>query len=410
MRNSVQAIVFLKNFATGITASVLALVLLAHGGNINTLSLMIGVYSFTVIIAEFPSGVFADLHGRKTSFLLSALLFFASYSLLLISQTALLLCCAMIMQGLARAFSSGSIDALAIDQSSDYNRALEWVTARLAILESAGLATGALAGGVLSGLGTRYMGNLGVNAAIYAALFFLGLFFVQEVPREKRTTGQAEGFRAFYAHVKDNCSFLLQKGTIRALFVLSLVTGFALASVETYWQPMLKSFHTPYWSFGAVSFAGFAFVILGNWVSARVLARHSAQSTALLLLLKALFGASLILLYLQSAELPFVALYLVAYLFLGAGSVAESTLLNRLAPASHRAGILSLFSFVLQLGGLIASVCGFLVSTYSRYQNIWLMAGALLLICASIFAILRKKSSQQSYCSEPSISAANGEQ
>ena len=69
----------------------------------------------------------------------------------------------------------------------------------------------------------------------------------------------------------------------------------------------------------------------------------------------------------------------------------ESTLLNQIAPSTHRASILSLFSLVLQLGGVLASVGGFLVSTYSRYQNLWLIAGALLLLFCAVVAILRKR-------------------
>ena len=75
----------------------------------------------------------------------------------------------------------------------------------------------------------------------------------------------------------------------------------------------------------------------------------------------------------------------------GSSSVVESTLLNQVTPSSHRASILSLFSLVLQIGGVLASVGGFLVSTYSRYQNLWLIAGALLLITCAAVAVLQKR-------------------
>ena len=117
MRKTIQLVVFLKNFATGVMAPVLALVLMAHGATIGTLSLMIGAYSLTVIVAEFPSGVFADLCGRRTAFLVSAFLFVLSYCLILGSQSAFLLVAAMLANGLGRAFSSGSLDALAIDEA-----------------------------------------------------------------------------------------------------------------------------------------------------------------------------------------------------------------------------------------------------------------------------------------------------
>jgi len=109
----------------------------------------------------------------------------------------------------------------------------------------------------------------------------------------------------------------------------------------------------------------------------------------------------MMLLALQKSAFSFVAVYFAVYLFIGSGSVAESTLLNQAAPASHRAGILSLSSLVLQIGGLVAALCGYLVSTYSQYQNIWLLAGLLLLMCALVFALLKRRPLQTSTSDEP---------
>lgn len=53
-----QIAILLRNLATGILAPVLTLVLLANGASISTISLLLGAYSLTVILFEFPSGVF----------------------------------------------------------------------------------------------------------------------------------------------------------------------------------------------------------------------------------------------------------------------------------------------------------------------------------------------------------------
>ena len=268
-----SSILFLKNVATGILASVLTLALLKHGANIRTISLLIGLYSFTVILAEFPSGVFADLYGRKTSFLLSAALSAVSYAVLFCSASVALLCVAIVLNGLGRAFASGSIDALVIDQREDYGKTMQWITSRLAILESAGLAAGALVGGLLAGSARAIWAILASTVCIYACLFFMTLFFVHEPPRNKAAGRFSADLRRFGAQTKESLLFLKQKGIVRTLFVLTLATGFALNTVETYWQPALLAMQPPYWIFGAVSFAGFAFVIFGSWVAERLLSR-----------------------------------------------------------------------------------------------------------------------------------------
>lgn len=386
MHRSIALIVFLKNLSTGILVSVLSLAMLQHGATIRTISLLIGLYSFTVLLAEFPSGVFADLCGRKTSFLLSAALGLSSYLVFLVSSSVGVLCVAIVLNGLGRAFASGSLDALAIDQIAEHGKTLEWVTSRLAILESVGLAAGALLGGFLSGLGSRYLGNLAANAVLHALLFVLTLAFVREAPREAPAVRPTSAVSAFLRQTKGSLAFLAQHGVIPALFVLALATGFALSSVETYWQPALAAMRPAYWMFGAVSFAGFGFVVFGIWAAERLLARFPARGAALLFAFKALLGVVVGLLFGQKGQASFIGVYLAAYVLVGGGGVAESTLLNRLAPSSHRAGILSLASFVLQLGGLLAALCGYWVSANGRYQVIWLVSAAFLVLCSAVCA------------------------
>lgn len=446
MRKSLQAIVLLKNFTIGILAPVLTLALLARGATLHSLSLLIGAYSLTVIVAEFPSGLFADLYGRKTAFAISSVLALCCYGLLLLAHSGAALLGAMVLSGLGRAFSSGSIDALAIDAVAD-DAALVRVTARLSMLESAGLALGALAGGLLASLGAAYAGNLAVNLLLSMVLLLLTLLTVHEkpaartrkdtrygtaIPTDKMQTGDPSFLRAAPdenaqvlepAETRSNPSepsslrdglatmlqadpakaptrptlgtlmrqsliFALRRGPVRKLFALAMLTGFAMLAVETYWQPALTTFAPPAWLLGAVSFAGFLSVIVGSRLTEKLLSRAPKAGLPLLLGLKALLGGSLILLVLVRGQGAFAGAYMLAYLLLGGGGVAESLLLNREAPSSQRASILSLFSFVLQIGGLMASLVGYAVSAAGSYRVLWLMAGALLISFTGVLSLL----------------------
>lgn len=407
MNKPIQIIYFLRFFATGTIIPVLSLMLLSRGATIETISLIIGLYSLTVIAAEFPSGVFADLYGRKNAFLLSCVLSLVSYCVFLFSRSAVILLIGMVSNGLSRAFASGSIEALMIDQSSLQGLPLERVTARLSILESAGLAGGALVGGLLAEIGTRYSANILVNLLTAALLTLLAVLFLQETPRGKAQSEPASHLQLFRAQVKDSFAFAKQRGTIRVLLVFSVLMGFALNAVEIYWQPALSSFESAKWVFGVVSFGGFAFVMLGSWLSEKLLRRHPKAGIGLLLLLKAPLGIGLILFSLTGSAYSIIGIYFVLYLFIGGSGVVESTLLNQLAPGSHRASILSLFSLLLQLGGVIASVGGFLISTYARYQNMWFLAG-LFVLSFSLIARLFHRSIERhtNPVAEPSVDSS----
>lgn len=391
MSKPIQLVYFLKFFASGLIVPILSLMLLARGATIENVSLIIGLYSVTVIVSEFPSGVFADLYGRKTSFLLSSILYLISYSMFFFSRSAWVLLAAMVINGLSRAFSSGSIESLFIDQSVENQVPLEYVTARLSILESAGLGIGALVGGAIAGIGEKFSLNLGSNILLTAVILLLTILFVKEAPRKHAEHVASSHLQLFTKQVKESVAFAKQRGIVRILLIFFLLMGLSLSAIEVYWQPALETYQPVYWLFGAVTFAGFAFVMFGSWVAERLLRKNPGAGIRLLLLFKAPLGIALILFSFSRSEYSLIGLYLGLYLLIGSSSVVESTLLNQVTPSSHRASILSLFSLVLQIGGVLASVGGFLVSTYSRYQNLWLIAGALLLITCAAVAVLQKR-------------------
>ena len=390
MRKPVQLIYLLRFFGTGIIIPVLSLLMLTRGATIETISLVVGLYSLTVIVAEFPSGVFADLYGRKDAFLLSCALSLASYCLFLFSRAIPLLLIGMVLNGLSRAFSSGSIEALMIDQAHEQQVPIERVTARLSILESAGFASGALCGGLLAEIGNRYSGNLVANIALSALLIILTLAFVRENSSNRKEHAASSHLALFRVQIQESVSFAKQAGIVRILLVLCVLMGFALNSIEIYWQPALSAYQTPSWVFGAVSFGGFAFVMLGSWLSERILRRSDHAGVGLLLLLKAALGLGLIAFSFARGTFAFIGVYLALYLLIGGSGVVENTLLNRLAPASHRASILSLFSLVLQLGGLLASAGGYFISKYASYSNMWQLAGGLLLLFCLAAGVFQK--------------------
>jgi len=404
MRRNLQALIFLKNFSTGILAPVFTLTLLAHGATLQNLSLFIGAYSFTVIAAEFPTGLFADWYGRRISFIISVLLSLCCYGLLLFSQSSAMLLAALVFNGLGRAFSSGSIDALVIDEAMD-DTALVRVTARLSMLESIGLSVGALAGGLLSGIGTAYRGNLGINLMLYLLMLALTLTAVREKPcnlihssiskSQNPFMPLADSKHTLNALVKQSMKFLVQPGLMRILFPLAVVTGFAMFTVETYWQPALTGYSAPAWLFGAVSFAGFMSVLVGSKLAERMLNRPSLIGIPILLCLKALLGCALLLLMPAGNAGVFAGIYMLTYLLLGSGGVVESTLLNREAPNSHRASILSLFSFVLQIGGLFASFVAWLISAAGDFRLLWLLAAGLLLVSTAILSLLNVRTGKR---------------
>jgi predicted MFS family arabinose efflux permease len=172
------------------------------------------------------------------------------------------------------------------------------------------------------------------------------------------------------------------------LLILCFLTGFAMVTVETYWQPAISAFTAETWVLGVVSFIGFAGAIGGSKLAEFLLTRYSRGGIAVFLISKALMSLCLALFMAAKYQVPFVLVYLLWYVFLGGNGVAEQTLINREAPAAQRASVLSLFSLDLQLGGLLAAGACYLIIALSDYRYTWLSAAVLLAAATLVFSVL----------------------
>ena len=101
-------------FGTGLLAPVLSLVLLSHGATLENLSLCIGILPSWSSCWNSPAELWR-FDRKERIFLLSACFMMANYVLLMFSSHFLMLAAACAMQGIGRAFSSGSIEALEIE-------------------------------------------------------------------------------------------------------------------------------------------------------------------------------------------------------------------------------------------------------------------------------------------------------
>lgn len=160
-----HALVFLLiHLGTGLAAPVLSLMLLARGATLGTLPLVVGVTTVVTCLCEVPSGIAADVLGRRRVFALSIALQVATYVVLLATPSLAVVAVSGVLRGLALAARTGTLEAVELDrvvaehtEASDRLAALAALNGRFALLESAGVGAGAIAGGVLATLDLSYV-------------------------------------------------------------------------------------------------------------------------------------------------------------------------------------------------------------------------------------------------------------
>ena len=373
-----QIIIAINSFSLGILIPIFNLILLERGASLQTLPLLLGIYAITVLCLELPSGICADIYGRKTVFLISCVMQLISISFLIVSNNMVWLVFAIIFFGSGRAFSSGSLDALFIDQSLALHGegCLAKVTARMAVLDGSALAVGGITGGILSSVTGTFMANILFRIVLTLMVFSLCLFFIKEqhVHDIKQRIPLIE-------HIRQGKQVVFSTSKFGFIFLGVFFVGFFLFTIETYWQPafmLISTSQNSTWMLGIIIFFGFLAVTAGNTIVQKLLDRYSNSWWNIYNICRIIFAVFILVFSFQKSSIGFVAWFTGVYLMLGACNVTENTLINKLTPNNMRASVLSLNSLVAQIGVLCASIFSSFMILLLQFTGIWIVTGSLL--------------------------------
>ncbi len=401
-------IVFLKSFSTGLLVPVLSLLLIDKGASLSNISIIMGIYSLTVVVLELPTGILADVIGRKKIFCLSLIVALLGYSVILIGQGMIFLCIGIIFYGCSRALSSGSFDALFIDSYIETfgKDKLHKITVRLSVLDSLGLSLGALTGGLLPKFSLNLIVDIGifdlnliVEILLIIIVLLLSVIFISE-----NYKSEIRRHISLKDHMKDSSLIVLKNKTIKCIFISAFATGFFLLTIETYWQPHFTSLlpdNSMYWLLGIISFLCFASSILGSVISEKIIEKYNFDLKKSYLILRTVLVSSLIFVALQLNAYSFIVFYSLVYLFLGMSNVPENVILNSEIPSEIRASVLSVNSLILQLGGLTGSFINSIIINFISIPVLWMIAAGVIfitiLIISKYFIFIRHREIQRDH-------------
>lgn len=355
---------FLNSFSTGILTPVLTLVLCSHGANLSTVPVFLGIFAVTVMVLEVPSGVFADLKGRKNTFLMSHIFIWLSFFTIFRGNSPLFLALGNVFLGMGRAFGTGSMEALEIDQYIEKNGEshLPEINSLLAKLDNFGLAAGALLGGYLGYVEPDYSLNLTCLLLAEAVLILMAIFFVKEkgIKSKKPKQNLLNGFSEMVKNIRRSRILCVICG-------MAAVLGFLLAAVETYWQPSIKLYlpENLTWLLGIVNCSAYLGGSIGNTAGMRILSKMGNTLSSK----KKLYAAFRVLLCLVPVLMAFcrtwyifALVYALVYMVSGMAGLIENTLLHEAADSSFRASMMSLYSLLVRGGSIGTSLlCGVLL-------------------------------------------------
>jgi MFS family permease len=311
-----------------------------------------------MVLFEVPTGLVADVWGRRASFLLGTLTLAAStilYVLLWQVEAAFWLWALVsALLGLGFTFFSGATEAWLVDAltATGFDKGMEGIFGRGQVVTGIGMLGGSVAGGYLA-----QVTNLGVpfvvRAAILIAVFVLAFAVMRDVGFTPKRGGRP--LAEMRKLVSDSLEYGWRVPGVREMMMSAPWVGGVSIYAFYALQPYLLDLYGDPTAYGIAGLAAAIVAgaqIAGGIVAPFVRARFARRTSALLLIM----ALSVVTLALVGAVQVFwvvVALIVVWGLLFAASMPIRQAYLNERIPSEQRATILSFDSLMSSTGGVV---------------------------------------------------------
>jgi MFS family permease len=312
-----------------------------------------------MVVFEVPTGIVADMWGRRTSFLLGTVVLAATTALyvLLWQIEAPFWQWAVVSLGLGLGFTffSGAVEAWLVDalDATGFTGVLDDVLARGQIVTGVGMLTGAIGGGFIAqaiSLGAPFV----LRAAILALMFVVAMALMRDIGFTPQSGGRP------VQEIRNIASNSIEYGwRVRPVKYLMLAAPFS-GGVGIYvfyaLQPYLLELYGDPEAYGIAGLV--AAIIAGSQIlggaATPLIRRAFHRRTSALLAAEAIGTAAVLLIGLVENFALVIALIVVWGLLFAASEPIRQAFINGLIPSQQRATILSFDSLMSSTGGVVA--------------------------------------------------------
>jgi MFS family permease len=349
-----------------------------------------------MVLFEVPTGVVADVWGRRTSYLLGTLTLAGStllyYLLWQFHSPFALWAIVSILIGLGFTFFSGAVEAWLVDalHFAEYDGELEHVLGRGQMVSGIAMLSGSVLGGIIAqatSLGVPFLFRVGVLVAMFAvaAVLMRDLGFTPE-RNAKPLRAMRTVFSASIEHGLGN----------RPVRYVMLAAPFTLGvGIYTFYalQPyLLELYGDP----NAYSIAGLAAAvvagsqIVGGYLAPKIRRRFHKRTTVLI---AGVITNTLVLVLLGITDIFAVALILLVVwgMIFAASLPIKQAYLNDMIPSKQRATVLSFDSLMGSSGGVVIQPVLGRAADVSSYGTSFVGAAAFQLVAAPFLMLSRRE-------------------
>jgi MFS family permease len=365
-----------------VTAGIYATFLLSHGMSLFQINLINATFFLCLFICEIPTGAFADIFGRKTSFVIACIGWAISELIYARSYAVTGFLVAEIIGAIAFTCMNGALKAWYVDSliHCGYTSPETWVFGKVKTIAQYTSIPFAVIG--------SYVGKYSLNFPFYigAVIASTGALIAIFTMREEYFVHEVFSFKMGLQKMKNTARssvrYAMTDRTVRFLLVITFIQIFSIQTLNMYWQPFFGGHGVAKehygWIFGGMMIA----VGIGYWIASKV---HTGSNERLLIVMSQVFVGLLILMVLFVSSLPLlIALFIIHEIGRGFWEPLKDSYLHKRIPSHERATIDSFCSISPHIGGAIGLITSGLIADYGGIPTAWAVSACVLILGALV--------------------------
>ena len=382
----------LSSFSRGAIAAVYVPFLLGSGLNLLEVNLVNLIYFSTLFICEIPTGAFADIFGRKASFVVSCLLTTVGGIMYASSKTFWGFASSEAVLAIGATFASGAFKAWLVDKlhHHGYTESLHKVFSKAQIFCLIAGIISAFIGSQLSDVRTWLPWVMVATSSLVTGI--IAIFWVEEEYFVKKKFSFKLGILAMKDTAVQSIEFGIKNKVVRFLLVVGIIQVFAVQAPNMQWSPYFLEYLKDKKFLGYLWASMMLGLTAGSFLANKFLLLIKDEKKALTMC-QVLIAVGTIAITL----LPFplgLALLVVHEIPRGMFVPLKDKFLQDNIPSHARATISSFEAISPHLGGMVGLVASGYVANRFGISSAWVMSGLVMLITTLLFT--RNKSGRNS--------------
>lgn len=391
---------FLFQLSMATQGSTYVMFLLSHKLNIFEAQLVNVIFYVTLGLFEIPTGVVADVFGRKLSFVLACFLMSLAGLTYFLSKGFVGFAIAEVIAAIAITFRSGAFQAWAVDRLKYFGHVgdLKKIFTQRQKFDLMAMMIGSLGGSFLGKTNLAWPWLASFCVALVATI--LSICLMKEEYFQKKKFSFLGSWQLMKQTAKSGILEGRKNKVVHFVLLVGTIQLFALQAPNMQWQPFFTKI------FGSISILGM--IMIGNSLSMLVgsflIPRFSfwfKNEKSVINASQIAIGIGLVLTAMLSKTFLAIVPFLLHEMFRGIFNPIKDDLLNHNIPSELRATMISIESVFHHFGGAIGLVVSGWVALEFSISASWFMSGLFIIFFSGLILIRGRKVVQSTLYGRP---------